>query len=125
MITMFYAHVVFSLELIVLVLAAALIVWAKAHANVGTGFPKFIGYLAVILAVLGLACTSYYTMRSGSVGYFSPQTKKCCMMGKCMMDNTNMDMKNRPMIKMQDGSGSMSSMKPMMEQKEMPNKQKT
>lgn len=127
MITMFHADMAFSLELMVLVLAAALLIWAKLHANLGTGFAKFIGYLVVILAILGLACTSYYTVQYWSEGYFSPQTinqrfqtKKCSMMGKCMMNNMKMDMKNN----MQCGSGNMPQMKQMMNQQNMPNMQK-
>lgn len=51
--------IIFSLSLIGLALGAMLIVKAKKHKDVGTAFPKFIGYVVVIFSLINLVCAGF------------------------------------------------------------------
>lgn len=90
---MFIIDIAFSLELIALIFGAALLIYAMKHTDLGTALPKFIAYLVMILAVLSMLCTGYYTVKYWIGGYFeqpapiSRMMMKSCMMKKCRMEN--------------------------------------
>jgi len=83
---MFCFHIAFGVGLIGLASGAAILIWAKAHENLGTDSAKLIGYLVVLFSALNIACTSYCAFKYWQQGYFD---KACPMMSGQMIDGKN------------------------------------
>jgi len=101
---MFSFHIAFGVGLIGLASGAAILIWAKAHENLGTDSAKLIGYLVVLFSALNIACTSYCAFKYWQQGYFD---KACPMMSGQMMDSKNAPMMSEQMMKNQDGQNPM------------------
>lgn len=136
---MFIIDIAFSLELIALIFGAALLIYAVKHTELGMALPKFIAYLVMILAILSMLCTGYYTVKYLIGGYFeqpipmgrmmmkSGSVQKCNMMGNMkngMMGNMPMMGNQTQMTKAPMQNGMMKNRSPMMEQQSMPVKNK-
>jgi len=134
---MFQADTAFAVELIAIAAGMALVVWMKIHAEHTCKFCRGLSHLVVLLAILALACTSYYTFKYWSAGLFnssrvmqhhqmkSHMMKKCkmmgcmkaCMMKKCkMMDCMKTGMTKKCNVKSMQ-NGMMQGKMPMMDQK--------
>jgi predicted membrane protein len=96
-------HLVLSMGLITLAIGAAVLIWSKIHANVGTTLAKTIGYVIIIMSILNILCTGYYAMKYRCAGYFDKphirmiqknkmnnQMMQCPMMSEQMMKNKDM-----------------------------------
>ncbi len=66
----FYADAAFALELIALGLGVFLIVWFRIHTEQAHKMCRFFAYLIIVLAILALLCTSYYSIKYWVAGYF-------------------------------------------------------
>lgn len=66
---MFKVDAAFALELIALIAATALLLWAK-RSDVARGFALVVAYFGIVAAVLAMACTTYYAFRYRQEGGF-------------------------------------------------------
>lgn len=120
----FHYHIGLSLALLAFGVGAAILIWSKIHANLGTGLAKLIAYLIIILSVINILCASYYGLKYWSAGYMDKpfpvmaQTQMPprgmmmpCPMMQQMMSGQMMDNKTMPCPMMQQ----------MMKDKNMPN----
>ncbi len=87
----FHADAAFALELIALGLGVFLIVWFRIHTEQAHKMCRFFAYLIIVLAILTLLCTSYYSIKYWVAGYFRYP-------GALMMKNQMRDGK-MPMMK--------------------------
>lgn len=67
----FQLDAAFALELIAIGIGVGLIVWGKQNKGEGTGLAIITGRFIAILALLGLACTSYYGISYWLDGHFT------------------------------------------------------
>lgn len=97
---MFESHIALGMNLLVLVAAAGLLGFAAKTDACCKTLMKSVAYGVLVLGVLNILCTSYYTVRYWEDGYFkTPHGKQCSMMGgkggmKNMMDDGMMKMMN-------------------------------
>lgn len=110
---MFESHIAFGVNLIAVVAAAGLLGFAAQTDTCGKALMKSIAYSVLVLGVLNILCTSYYTIRYWEDGYFkTPYNHSCPMMsgpgGMGMMQN---GMMKGDMMKMMDKMGGMGGMK--------------
>ena len=66
----FLFHVAQMLEIIAIGVGIILVAWALRNQGVGVLAAKRVGWIIVIVAILGLLCTSYYGIMYWSKGYF-------------------------------------------------------
>jgi len=66
----FLADAALALELMALVAATALLLWAKKYEGACKAFSMVVAYVAMAAAVLALLCTSYYSLRYWEDGWF-------------------------------------------------------
>ncbi len=123
MLSMFQADSAFALGLVALAAGMGLVVWMRIHKDHTSKFCRGIAYTVVILALLTLICTGYYTIKYWVSGCFSnpcmmmQSSKNQMMMQRCSMMKNMKNMKNMPM--MQNGKQMMNQGK-MMNQKMQP-----
>ena len=102
---MFESHIAFGVNLLALVAAAGLLGFAVKTDACCKTLMKSVAYAVLVLGVLNILCTSYYTVRYWEDGYFkTPYGQSCPMMngqgGMGMMQN---GMMNGDMMKMMNG----------------------
>jgi predicted membrane protein len=119
--SMFYADAAFALELIALALGVFLLVWLRIHTEQAHKMCKFFAYLIIVLAILALLCTSYYSMKYWVAGYFG-HPRAMMMQGKMKSGQMQQMMKRCKMMqnKMKDQmQGPMKDGQHMMQPKDM------
>jgi predicted membrane protein len=122
--SIFHADTAFALELIALAAGVFLVVWFRIHTKQAHKMCKFFAYLIILLAILALLCTSYYSMKYWVAGYFG-HPKAMMMKGKMMKRSMMMQMQDGKMPMMKDQKPcQMKDRKHMMQpddmQKQMP-----
>lgn len=68
--SIFQADSAVALELIAIALGLFLLIWFKMHAEKADKSFRFFAYLIIIIGILTLLCTSYYSTRYWMTGYF-------------------------------------------------------
>jgi len=66
----FLADMAFATEIIALVAGTALLAYSCKEGIGCKGFVKAIAYITIVLSILTLLCTSYYSLRYWEDGYF-------------------------------------------------------
>lgn len=66
----FLVDIAFAMEIIALAFGAAIIVFVKKNNKLNLGLSKFVGYAVMILAVLSMACTTFYGTKYWFEGYY-------------------------------------------------------
>lgn len=102
---MFLSHIAFSLELIVLACGACLVSCAFTKEERCVNWVKKLGVLIIVFSILGMVCTSYYTMKYWLQGAFESPSGMSMAMHKDMMQK----MMPLMMEKMKEQMGNMSS----------------
>jgi len=82
---MFFMHAKFSLELIALVSGVALIIFIKNQNKVKKLWPIFVAWIVIILSVLSILCSAYYTIKYWNYRHFNMHYR--LMMQQKMMEN--------------------------------------
>jgi predicted membrane protein len=111
--SIFHADTAFALELIALALGVFLVVWFKINKEHVHKLARFLAYLIIVLAIIALLCTSFYSIKYWTFGYFHPKAMMM-MKGKmspCQMNRMNGMNQMMPKDKMKD----MDSQQQMME----------
>ncbi len=67
---MFMFHSAVMLALIAVALGIGLIVWALRNEGPGTVLAKVFGWLIVVIAILAVLCSTYYSFIYWQSGYF-------------------------------------------------------
>jgi hypothetical protein len=75
---MFLADSAIAFELIALVAGTALLLWVKRMEGCGRLFGMIVGYFVIIISLLGMLCTVYYTVQYRQAGYFRAPLKFQC-----------------------------------------------
>lgn len=97
---MFESHIAFGVNLLALVAAAGLLGFAAKTDVCCKTLMKGVAYVVLVLGVLNILCTSYYTVRYWEDGYFkTPYGQSCPMMN----GQGGMGMMNGDMMKMMNG----------------------
>lgn len=88
---MFLFHSAMGLSLIAIALGVMLVVWSLRNEGKGVQLAKVFGILIVIVAIFGQICSTYYSLKYWSNGYFESPAGMMHMQNnsKCMggMDN--------------------------------------
>lgn len=130
----FQMDMAFALELIALVAGTWLLIWSAGQ-SVHQQCAKMIAYAVMVLSVLSMLCTSYYSYKYWKAGEFKPRGKHKMMMMQDqngmpqhmqhmqqMMQNQNMPMmQNQPMPQQGQNQGMNPMGSPMMNQGQRPN----
>lgn len=88
---MFLFHASFSLALLALTAGIALYVWSLRAVGAGTGLAKILGFLIMIVALLGVLCTGYCGVRYWQAGYFQSAMEEKCKMCETVVNKTMPD----------------------------------
>lgn len=68
----FLADIAFALELAVLVLGTALLIFISKEECSYKQFGKVIAYFVIVTSIMAILCTSYYSIRYWEEGIFNP-----------------------------------------------------
>ncbi len=68
---MFLAELAFAVELLALTAGVSLFIWSLRNSGAGQSLAKFVGLIVSVSAVLGLICTSFYSLLYWFQGSFS------------------------------------------------------
>ena len=88
---MFSFHSSFSMQILVLLAAVCLLIWALRHEGKGVLLAKFFGTLAIILMVFSLACSAYYNFKYWKHDYYKTPFPMANMMHMKMKAEKNKD----------------------------------
>lgn len=66
---MFMMHTTLFLGFLALVAGLALYIWGLRTSGKGTGLAKLFGFIITVLSLLGVICTSYYSITIMRDGY--------------------------------------------------------
>ena len=87
---MFESHIAFGVNLLALVAASGLLGFAAKTEACCKSLMKSVAYIVLVLGVLNILCTSYYTISYWKAGHFkSPHGHQCSMMNGDMMKMMN------------------------------------
>jgi hypothetical protein len=116
----FKVDAAFALELLALIAATGLLLWAKKSEGVCKGFSLVVAYFGIVAAILAMLCTTYYALRYREKGGFDhpfpTQRGMMPMEGQGTMGGPGM-MGGRGMMGGQGMMGGGGENCPMMEQK--------
>lgn len=104
---MFFLHTAYALELLTLLAAVGLWIWALRNEGRGVMLGKIFGITVFIFSLLSIACTAYYATTYWKQGYFS--TMHHGMKGKACH---RMMMQKKGMMKHDRMNGSREAMPP-------------
>lgn len=82
---MFTFHSAMMLALIAIALGVVLIVWSLRNEGQGIALAKVFGWLILIIAILGMLCSTYYSVAYWYKGYFQTPAGMSMMQSKSMM----------------------------------------
>ncbi len=85
---MFAFHMSFALALLALTAGVFLLYYIKVQDKVKKGWGEFIAWIVIILAIIVLICSAYYSIRLRSSGYFEKHHQ---MMEKMYQNEMNKD----------------------------------
>tara|TARA_R110000868_G_scaffold340212_1_gene600881 strand:+ start:11426 stop:11695 length:270 start_codon:yes stop_codon:yes gene_type:complete len=72
---MFQADLAFAVELIAISIGVAFIIWSYRNEGAGILAAKYLGYFVLILGAISIICTTYYSIKYLSLGYFDKPIK--------------------------------------------------
>jgi hypothetical protein len=65
------AHIAFSMQLLVLLVAVALLIWSfRTTSGPGIRLAKIVGSVVILITIFNFACTSYYAIYYWHQGYY-------------------------------------------------------
>lgn len=67
----FLFHVAQMLEIVAIAVGIILVIWGLRNQGIGVSTAKILGWIIVIVAILGLLCTTYYGFVYWSKGYLT------------------------------------------------------